>query len=399
QVRPKPALPFAGRFRVIDFSLSNCIHSQIGDIAVLIDYQRSHLENYLRRWHSVNAVTETFDILEPRKGSYCGTADAIYQNLAYLQKQTTDRILILAGDHVYKMDYRKMLAFHEQVKADVTVGVAPVPIEQAHRFGILTTDANGRILEFVEKPELPQSNLASMGIYIFNKDILAERLIEDAEQPDSPHDFGYAVIPGMVKRDRVYAYKFDGYWRDIGTTEAYYAANMELTSPKSSFSLNGAWPIFTEGNTLSVTRILDQGSIKNSLVSPGWVIKGRVENSIISPGVWVDEQAVVRNSVLMDNVFVGYHSVVDRCILDEGVNIGELCYIGFGSSPASGDGNITVLGRGVNVPAHTAVGRQCKVSPHVECDDFISMTVISGSAVSPLSRDNMTVSEERTLVR
>lgn len=168
--RPKPALPFAGRFRVIDFSLSNCIHSGISDVAVLTDYRRSEMADYLRRWHSSNASLKNLAILEPQNGSYKGTADAVYQNLDYLDKYGADKVLILAGDHIYKMDYRNLLDYHEQVKADVSVGVVPVPIEQAHRFGIVATDAEGRIVDFIEKPRVPKSNLVSMGIYVFSRE-------------------------------------------------------------------------------------------------------------------------------------------------------------------------------------------------------------------------------------
>lgn len=385
QSRPKPALPFAATLRVVDFTLSNCIHSQINDIAVLTDYQRSHLESYLKCWHSANGVTERFDILEPQNGSYGGTADAVYQNLAYLQRQAADRVLILAGDHVYRMDYRKMLAFHEQVNADVTVGVAPVPIKQAHRFGIVSADTYGRILDFVEKPSLPMSNLVSMGIYIFNKEVLSRRLTEDGQQPDSPHDFGYAVIPEMAKRDRVYAYRFDGYWRDIGTAEAYYAANMEFTNPKLSLGLNGTWPILREETNLPLVRIVKQGSVENSLVGRGCVVKGRVENSILSPGVQVEERAVVRDSVLMPNVFVGHHSIVDSCILDEAVTVGESCYIGFGAGIVSGDWDITVLGKGTTVPAGYRIGHNCRILPHSGGTDFATKVIPPGTAVSPQS--------------
>ncbi len=371
---PKPALPFAGRFRVIDFSLSNCIHSQINNIALLTDYQRSQIGNYLRRWNLINGNSESLRILEPRTGSYRGTADAVYQNLAYLQKHTADRVLILAGDHVYKMDYRKMLAFHERVKADVTVGVVTVPIEQAYRFGTVALDVDSRVVGFVEKSEMPQSNLASMGIYVFNKNILAERLIEDAAEPDSPHDFGYAILPRIVKQDRVFAYRFNGYWQDIGTIEAYYEANMQLIKKQPSFSLDGTWPIFTEDNNNEPINNLHQGSIENSLISPGCVIKGRVENSILSPGVWVEEQAVVRNSILMSNVFVGYHSTVESCIMDEGVSIGKICYIGFGAGH-TGTAACTVLGKGVTVPPHTAIGRSCRIAPYSTPADFTTNVI------------------------
>ena len=260
-VRPKPALPFAGRFRVIDFVLSNCVHSRINNIAVLVDYQRSYMANYLRRWHLANASTMDFHILDPKAGSYRGTADAVYQNLEFIRRFPSDTVLILAGDHVYKMDYHQMLDFHERTRADVTIGVHSVPIEQAHRFGIVTTDAEGRIVDFVEKPKLPHSNLTSMGIYVFNKQVLAERLTEDAERIDSPHDFGYAVIPSMVNRDKVFAYEFDGYWQDIGTAQAYYWSNMELIRQQPSFTLDSSKPVFTDLGDLPLPRISPQGSV------------------------------------------------------------------------------------------------------------------------------------------
>ncbi|OGO19525.1 MAG: hypothetical protein A2144_07850 [Chloroflexi bacterium RBG_16_50_9] len=384
QERPKPALPFAGRFRIIDFTLSNCIHSHIDNIALLLDYQRSHMANYLDRWNVANVPFSNFHILEPGAGSYKGTADAIYQNLAHLQKYGPDRILILAGDHVYKMDYRRMLAFHEQMNADVTVGVVQVPIEQAHRFGTVIIDAAGRIQDFVEKARVPTSNLASMGIYVFNEDILVKRLTDDAANPDSLHDFGYAILPAMVKKyeDRVYAFKFEGYWQDIGTIEAYYAANMELTHEKPSFSLNGSWPVFTEDQT-KLNGLSQQGIIQNSIVSPGCVVKGRVENSILSPGVRIEEEAVVVNSVLMENVCIGYHSVVDHCVLDEEVNVGKFCYVGFRTTPTSGEYGITVLGKGATVPNYVAIGRNCKIMPYVQPTDFVSPVVNSESVVLP----------------
>ncbi|MDD5039477.1 MAG: glucose-1-phosphate adenylyltransferase [Dehalococcoidales bacterium] len=373
-VRPKPALPFAGRFRVIDFTLSNCIHSKVKDIAVLADYQRSHLVNYLRHWNLENASPANFDILKPGTGSYKGTADAVYQNLDYLQKHHSDTVLVLAGDHIYKMDYRNMLAFHEQTKADATVGVITVPTEQACRFGTVTVDADRRISGFVEKSESSQSNLASMGIYIFNKDVLIERLTEDAAEDASPHDFGYAILPKMVKRNKVFAYKFNGYWQDIGTIEAYYEANMQLLQKQPPISLNGAQPIFTGETVQAPVREFHQGSVVNSLISPGCVIKGHVENSILSPGVWIDEHAVVRNSILMSNVFVGYYSTIESCILDEAVNIGKICYVGFGTGQ-TGTAACTVIGREVRVPPHTAIGRDCRIAPYSRSIDFSTNSI------------------------
>jgi glucose-1-phosphate adenylyltransferase len=270
-LRPKPVLPFAGSFRVIDFSLSNCIHSQITDIAALVDYQRARMSEYLREWQSVNSGSANLLTLPLRIGSYAGTADAVYQNLDYLEKQGTETVLILAGDHIYKMDYRKMIGFHHMVKADVTVGVIRIPIEETYRFGTVKVDAENRINDFVEKSPNAQSNLASMGIYVFNKDSLARRLTEDAEEANSPHDFGYAILPRMVKSDRVFAYEFKGYWQDIGTMEAYYEANMELLMSQPRYSLNSDWPIFGESTRLPVCRANKEGNIINSMVSPGCI--------------------------------------------------------------------------------------------------------------------------------
>jgi glucose-1-phosphate adenylyltransferase len=379
-LRPKPLLPFAGRLRVIDFSLSNCIHSQIRSIAVLADYQRTDMADYMRRWRSANSETDRISVLEPVVGSYAGTADAVYRNLDYLRSQGTDTVMVLAGDHVYKMDYRNMLAFHKKVKADATVGIVHVPVEQSHRFGTVVVDTEGRIVEFVEKSSRPHSDLVSMGIYVFNKDFLAVRLAEDASEAASPHDFGYSILPKIVKRDRVFAYEFNGYWQDIGTVEAYYEANMELLRAKPRFSLDSNWPISAESNA-SPVEPSPEVSIENSLISPGCLIKGRVENSILSPGVRVEENAVVRDSMVMASTSIGYHSVIDRCILDEGVNVGKFCYVGFGSGMASGNREITVLGKDVTVPDYTAIGRRCQVLSHVEASAFSAGIIPSGSTV------------------
>lgn len=210
-----------------------------------------------------------------------------------------------------------------------------------------------------------------------------EYLISDAAQPDSPHDFGYAILPEMVRRDRVFAYQFHDYWQDIGTKYAYYAANMELIARQPSFSINSRWHIMTEEKDLALMKKVNQGSIQNSLVSPDCIIKGRVENSILSPGVRIEEQAVIRNSILMSDVSIGYHSVVDGCILDEHVDISQYCYIGFGASPFAGKSDITVVGKGVTVPKCIAVGRNCTIMPHVKPSDFQRNTVLSGMTLSP----------------
>jgi glucose-1-phosphate adenylyltransferase len=269
------------------------------------------------------------------------------------------------------------------VKADVTVGVVTVPIEETYRFGTVKLDYESRITDFVEKSPNSLSNLASMGIYIFNKEMLIDRLTEDAAKPNSPHDFGYAILPEMVHRDRLFAYHFDGYWQDIGSRDAYYAANMELIGAEPSFTLDSNWHILGEEKGLALMQRTNQGTIKNSLVSPGCVILGHVENSVISPGVRVEEKAIVRDSILMPRVTVGYHSVVDHCIVDEDVDINRFCYLGFDAGLNASEPKITVVGKGVTVPNHTAVGRDCTIMPHVGICDFQNNIVHSGTTLSP----------------
>jgi glucose-1-phosphate adenylyltransferase len=381
-VRPKPALSFAGGYRVIDFTLSNCIHSGLRDVAALVDYRRADMAHYLKKWQLVNFGAGFLSILSPHTGSYAGTADAVYQNLGYLERKRADLVLILAGDHVYKMNYRKLLALHEETGADATVGVIRVPIDEAHRFGTVAVDADSRITEFIEKSTNPGSNLASMGIYVFNKDTLVKRLAEDAHQTRSPHDFGYAILPAMVGRDKVCAFEFNEYWQDIGTVEAYYAANMELLGSQPAFNLDSDWPILTGGRNPAVQKGIKEGRIVNSLVSPGCVVEGYVENSVLETGVRVGDKARVIDSVVMADSNIGYHSVVDRCVVDEEVNIGESCYLGFGKSLLPGGTDITVVGKGAIVPPHTAVGRNCRIYPGVKPEDFRVAAIAPGSAVS-----------------
>jgi glucose-1-phosphate adenylyltransferase len=383
-VKPKPALPFAGKFRVIDFSLSNCIHSRINDIGVITDYQRSYLAGYLNRWHMINARSANFRVLEPGDTHYLGTADAVFRNLDYVRARQVDAVLVLAGDHIYKMDYARMLASHRRTGADATVGVIPIPIEQAYRFGTVTVNSEDRITGFVEKSASPLSNLASMGIYVFSTDFLTRRLTADAQNPASGHDFGYSLLPQMVRQDRVYAYRFSGYWQDIGTVQAYYEANMELTREQPAFSLNSGTPVLTDGIDLPPAHVFKQATVINSLIGPGCVIKGRVENSVLSPGVCVEEQAVVKDSLVMENTSIGFHAVIQKSVLDESLDVGSYCRIGFGSL-GTGQSDITVVGKGAVIPPHTAIGRNCKIKPRVRPADFAAVVVPYGATVDQVS--------------
>jgi glucose-1-phosphate adenylyltransferase len=381
-LRPKPALPFAGGYRVIDFTLSNCIHSGISDIAALIDYQRVDMAQYLKKWHTTNSQASSLSILPPSSGSYAGTADAVYQNLDVIESQDPDVVFILAGDHVYKMDYRKMLEFHEKMHADATVGIVRVSIEEAYRFGTVKLDTDRRIIDFVEKSSSPETNLASMGIYIFNREMLIQYVSKDADKSSSTHDFGYAILPEIVKKENVFAYEFGGYWQDIGTVESYFEANMELLGIQPRFSLDSNWPILTETEISEMHMSSNNtGTIVNSLVSEGCVIRGRVNNSILSPGVRIGERTEVRDSILMPDVAIGDDCVIDRCILDQEVSIGNLCYIGVGNRLFPGSWDVTVFGKEVKVPPGITIGRKCRVLPKVDAADFIEKIVSSGSTI------------------
>jgi glucose-1-phosphate adenylyltransferase len=380
--RPKPALPFAGNCRVIDFTLSNCVHSNIKNITVLVDYQKALMADYLMRWYAANDSSCKLSILQPKIGAYMGTADAVYQNIDFIKRQSFETVLILAGDHVYKMDYRKMIDFHKKLGADLTVGVIRVPIEQAHRFGTLTMDSENKIIGFVEKTPFPQSNLASMGIYAFNKDTLIKYLVEDASEPSSPHDFGYALLPKIVKRQRVVAFEFKDYWQDIGTIESYYESNLELLAKRPEYSLENFWPILNITKTLSVFVGNMFHNVINSLISPGCSIKGHVDNSVLSPGVIVEEGASISNSIIMYNTWIGKQSVIDRCILDEDVRVGEFCRIGSGAGLLPGNWDITVIGKGATIPDRTLIERKCKILPGVGPEVLRSHIIPSGTVVS-----------------
>ena len=380
--RPKPILPFAGKYRVIDITLSNCIHSQIESLAILVDYQRAALNEYLRQWSLANIECCNIEILQPKLNSYSGTADAIFQNLDRLESQDSDTILILAGDHIYNMDYRKMLSFHNETRADVTVGVIRIPLSEAHRFGTVVIEPERRIKEFVEKSYTPASNLASMGIYIFNRSFLIERLTEDAKNNNSIHDFGYSILPKIVKQDRIFGYEFEGYWQDIGTVEAYYKANMKLLEGNPAFCFDDTRSILTINGGIKPPITNVPKYIVNSLISPGCIIEGYVENSILSPGVWVGEKARVVNSIIMANTHIGYHSIVDRCILDEGVDIDKYCYVGFGTTSMPQVTDITLVGKDVSMGPETAIGRKSKIMPGLKLADLNCRFVAPETVVS-----------------
>lgn len=377
--RAKPALPFAGPARVIDFPLSNCVNSLVTDIAVLTDYERDSMGTYLEQWADSQGETGLY-IIEPRDGSYSGTADAVFQNIEFLEEHPADKILILAGDHIYRMNYQSMLAYHRQTGADATIAVMPVPMEEAHRFGVVTVEGRVRVTDFKEKPAEPSGRLVSMGIYVFSKDTLLRRLREDAANPGSSHDFGHDVLPLMIRKDKVAAYRFNRYWKDIGTPGAFYESNMDFLPGGSRRDLDMTRDLMTGVKRDSPSHV--HGSAVNSVISPGCVIKGRVENSVLSPDVSVEEGAVVRNSVLMTGSSVGEGSLVDGCLIGEDVHVEKFCTLGDGGAAAGKIGNLVGYGNRATAPRPTVIGSGNTVLPDRVSGGFIvarTDSIVAGS--------------------
>ena len=333
----KPAVAFGGKYRIIDFPLSNCINSGIDTVGVLTQYQPLRLNTHIGigiPWDldkNVGGVT----VLPPyekvgKTEWYTGTANAIYQNLAYMESFNPDYVLILSGDHIYKMDYEVMLDYHKAHNADVSIAVMPVPQEEASRFGIVVTDGTGRITEFQEKPEHPKSNLASMGIYIFSWKALKEALVTLSEQSNC--DFGKHVIPYChEKGERLVAYEYNGYWKDVGTLGSYWEANMELIDIIPEFNLyEEFWKIYTKNDILPPQYISEEAVLDRCLIGDGTEIYGEVHNSIIGCGVVIEEGAVVRDSIVMQNAVIHAGAVIDKAIIAEQAEIGEHAQLGVG---------------------------------------------------------------------
>lgn len=403
QKRAKPAVPFAGKYRIIDFALSNCVNSGITDVAVLTQYRPHSLHDHIgigKPW-DLDRQQGGVRLLQPYLGRqeaewYQGTADAVYQNLDFIMEARYDYVLILAGDHIYRMDYAPMISFHQQHNADATLGAVVIPIEEGHRFGILETDAENRVISFDEKPEKPRGTLGSMGIYVFSRDMLTQVLIEDArrstEDSESPtqHDFGRNIIPSMLAcSQRVYAYPFTGYWQDVGTIHSYWEAHMELLSDEPVFDLyDPSWVIHTRSEERPPAHIRGGAQVVNSLISHGCIIKGRVERSVLSPGVIVEEGAIVRDSIILFDSVIGAGSVVDRTIMDKEVVVGQNCQIGYGDNltpnklePTRLDSGITLIGKRAHLPDNLKVGRNCKIGSDLRPEDFSTDTLASGETV------------------
>lgn len=338
----KPAVSYGGKYRIIDFPLSNCANSGIDIVGVLTQYESILLNSYVaagRRW-GLDAKDSGVFVLPPREKAdanldvYRGTADAISQNIDFIDTYDPEYVLILSGDHIYKMDYSEMLAEHIENTADATIAVIEVPMKEASRFGIMNTNDSGRIIEFEEKPPVPKSNLASMGIYIFNWKLLRSMLVEDMAREDSSHDFGKDIIPTLLdKGGNLFAYKFKGYWKDVGTIDSLWEANMDLLDDDNELDLgDSAWKIYTEDVTTLPHYVGGDADIKRAFVTQGCVINGEVKNSVLFTGVKVGAKARVLDTVLMPNVVVEEGAVINRALIADGVHIGKGAIIGSADS-------------------------------------------------------------------
>lgn len=356
----KPAVPYGGKYRIIDFPLSNCVNSGIDTVGVLTQYQPLVLNDYIgngQPW-DLDRFQGGVHVLPPyqkSKGSdwYKGTANAIYQNLAFLERYHPEYVLILSGDHIYKMDYRRMLEFHKRTQADCTIAALQVPWEEASRFGLMNCDEQQRIKEFEEKPKKPKSNLASMGIYIFSYEKLKQYLMEDEENPKSQKDFGKNVLPAMLARgERMFAYPFEGYWKDVGTIDSLYEANLDLLNPGMTLDLrDSSWRIYSRSRALPPHYIGPSSFVQNSVVTEGCTVEGTVDYSILSSGVTVEEGATVRYSVVMPGAVIKKGAVVQYAILAEDAVIGEEAQVGMSPEQMETreDWGIAVVANGVRL--------------------------------------------------
>jgi glucose-1-phosphate adenylyltransferase len=366
--RAKPAVPFAGKYRIIDFTLSNCVNSGIFDLMILTQYRPHSLIEHIgagRPWDLDRGFTGGVHVYQPYRGRldtdwYRGTADAIYQNLSFVERGAPDRVLVLAGDHIYKMNYGSLIAFHSECNADVTIGTLNVTREEATRMGILAIDGESRVTQFVEKPSDPPGTLASMGIYVFDLKTLAQMLKEDAKRRDSSHDFGKDIIPRMVSGSmRAFAYPFESYWVDVGTVEAYWQTHMDLLKHPPPLDLNDrTWVVHTQSEERPPVTIQEGAVVKDSMITDGCVISAgaRIERCVLSPGVRIGKNAIVRDSVILTDSVVEEGARVDRAILDKAVRIGRRARVGQRAKPGEGPG-ITTIGKNAQIPDRIAVRR------------------------------------------
>jgi glucose-1-phosphate adenylyltransferase len=377
--RAKPAVPFAGKYRIIDFALSNCVNSGIFDVLVLTQYRPHSLNEHIglgRPWDLDRSFTGGVRLLQPFQGRqdtdwYAGTADAVTQNINFIRRGGARNILILSGDHIYEMDYDMLIKYHEAQEADATVCVIRVPLDEAPRYGIMAVDEQNRIIDFVEKPPTPPGNLANMGVYVFKLDVLEGLLREDAARVNSRHDFGYNIIPRMMELGmKVMAFPFGGYWIDVGTIDAYWEAHMDLLDSPPSLDLNDrSWIIHTRSEERPPVRI-DRGAIvEDSMITDGSIIcaGARVVRSVLSPGVFVGPNAVVRDSVILTDSYIERDAVIERAVVDKGAVVGQGARVG--EMTEIGDLAIACVGKNSTVPPGFVVGRGSVLGVDLRADE------------------------------
>ena len=372
----KPAVPFGGKYRIIDFPLSNCVNSGVDTVGVLTQYQPLELNGYIgngQPW-DLDRNNGGVHILPPyqkQKGSdwYTGTANAIYQNIPFIDRYDPEYVLILSGDHIYKMDYSKMLSFHKEKNADCTIAVIDVPMEEASRFGIMSCDENMKIFQFEEKPKNPTSTLASMGIYIFNWKKLRYYLEKDENTEGSSKDFGKNIIPDMLQNNEgMYAYTFDSYWKDVGTIDSLWEANMDLINPNVPLELHDkSWKIYSRTPILPPHFISDTSLVQNSLVTEGSSVSGKVDFSVIFAGVTVEEGAEVRDSIVMPGAVIKKGARVNYSIIAENTVIGENASVGVRPEDTADKDNwgVSVVGANLEISPNTVIGAKAMIDKNI----------------------------------
>jgi glucose-1-phosphate adenylyltransferase len=396
--RAKPAVPFAGKYRIIDFPLSNCVNSGIFDLMVLAQYRPQSLIEHIGSgapWDLNRDFTGGIKILTPYKARndsdwFAGTADAVQQNFSFIKRDLPDLVLILAGDHIYTMDYDPMISFHLDQQADLTMGTINVPIEQASRFGILATDKKYRVTSFLEKPENPPSTLANMGVYLFNREVLDKFLWEDRLDPDSSHDFGKNIIPNLLRSDaRLFAFPYTGYWMDVGTAQSYWQAHMDMLSPTPKLKLyNRSWIIHTRTEERAPARLPATAHVYASMVCDGCYIgaDARVESSVLSPGVVIRPGAVVRESIILTDSVIESGAVIERAIIDRRCHIGENARVGWGVADANI--RLALVGKNCTVPAGYVVEPEAQIGTDVIEADFEESVVRAGQYIQTRRQAN-----------
>ena len=361
----KPAVPFGGKYRIIDFPLSNCVNSGIDTVGILTQYQPLELNEYigngqpwgLNKTHSCAQVLPPYERHDKKSGWYKGTANAIYQNIDFIERFHPEYVVVLSGDHIYKMDYAAMVAYHEKNNASCTIAVRNVPLEEASRFGILNTNPDNSIYEFEEKPKVPKSTNASMGIYVFNWSVLREALLNDEEDPNSSNDFGKNIIPTLLKAGhKMVAYNFDGYWKDVGTIDSLWEANMELLGKNPEFDIHGdeRFKIYARNSAYPSSYIDGGAKTVNCFIAEGSEIYGTVRHSVISVGCTIGEDAVVEDSVVMPGVTIESGAIVRHAILGENSYVGKNAVVG-GAFKAKEKKKISVTSKGAVIPDNTVL--------------------------------------------